>query len=163
MLQDLRFGARMLLKQPGFTLIAVLTLALGIGATSAVFSLVQGVLLTPPPYPQPERIMILRPARLDGQPHLRGPTTEQWTGWQKENRSFEVLAGYDWTFDYLLLQDGGEAVSGLEVTSDYFKVIGIKPFLGRTFLETETPKNPQDATFIILGYDLWQRRFHGDP
>jgi putative ABC transport system permease protein len=100
-----------------------------------VFSLVQGVLLTPPPYPRPERIMLIRPARADGRPYQKGPTTEQWTGWQKESRSFEVLAGYDWTFDYLLLQDGGEAVSGLEVTSDYFKVIGVKPVLGRTFLD----------------------------
>jgi putative ABC transport system permease protein len=160
---DLHYGVRVLRRQPGHSAVAAITLALGIGATSSVLSLVQGVLLTPPPYPRPERIMLIRPARADGQPCLRGPTTEQWTGWEKENRSFEVLAGYDWTFDYLLLQDGGEAVSGLEVTSDYFKLIGTKPFLGRTFLETETPKNPQAATFIILGYDLWQRRFHGDP
>jgi putative ABC transport system permease protein len=163
MWQDVRFGARMLRKNPGFTIIAALTLALGIGATSSVFSLVQGVLLTPPPYPRPERIVLIQPVRADGRPYTRGPTTEQWTEWQKESRSFEVLAGYDWTFDYLLLQDGGEAVSGLEITSDYFKVIGTKPFLGRTFLESESPANPQLATFIILGYDLWQRRFHGDP
>src|SRR2546426_91837 len=163
MFQDLRFGARMLLKQPGFTLIALVTLALGIGATSAVFSLIQGVLLTPPPYPRPEQIILIQPTKADGQPHLGGPTTEQWTGWQKESKSFEALAGYDWTFDYLLLPDGGEAVSGIEVTSDYFKVVGIKPLLGRTFLESETPTNPQLATFVILGYDLWQRRFSGDP
>ena len=160
--RDICLGARMLRRNPGFTIIAALTLALGIGATSSVFSLVQGVLLTPPPYPSPDRILLIQPVRADGGPYLRGPATEQWTEWQKESRSFEVLAGYDWTFDYLLLQDGGEAVSGLEVTSDYFKVIGTKPFLGRTFLESESPANPQLATFIILGYDLWQRRFHGD-
>jgi putative ABC transport system permease protein len=163
MWQDVRFGARMLRKNPGFTIIAALTLALGIGATASVFSLVQGVLLTPPAYPQPERIMLIRTARANGQLNLRSPTTEQWTDWQKESRSFEVLVGYDWTFDYLLLRDGGEAVSGLEVTGDYFKMIGREPFLGRTFLEAESPKNPQAATFIILGYDLWQRRFHGEP
>jgi putative ABC transport system permease protein len=163
MLKDVRFGARQLWRNPGFTSITVLTLALGIGATSSVFSLIHGVLLTPPPYPKPERIMLIQPVRVDGRPYLRGPTTEQWTEWQKASRSFEVMTGYDWTFDYLLLQDGGEAVSGLEVTSDYFKVIGTKPFLGRTFLESESPVNPQLATFIILGYDLWQRKFHGDP
>ncbi len=67
MYRDLRFGARMLLKQPGFALVAVLTLALGIGATSAVFSLIQGVLLTPPPYRQPEQLVLIPPARTDGQ------------------------------------------------------------------------------------------------
>jgi putative ABC transport system permease protein len=99
---------------------------------------------------------------VDGQPYLSGPSTEQWTGWQSASKSFEAIAGYDWTFDYLILQDGGEAVSGLEVTSDYFKVIGMKPLLGGTFLESETPTNPELATFIILGYDLWQRRFGGN-
>src|SRR5437879_9427431 len=67
MYRDLRFGARMLLKQPGFALVAVLTLALGIGATSAVFSLIQGVLLTPPPYRQPQQLVLIPPARTDGQ------------------------------------------------------------------------------------------------
>jgi putative ABC transport system permease protein len=98
---DLRCGVRVLRRQPGHSTVAAITLALGIGATSSVFSLVQGVLLTPPPYPKPERIMLIQPVRADGQPYLRGPTTEQWTEWQKESRSFEVLAGYDWTFDYL--------------------------------------------------------------
>lgn len=163
LLRDLRFAARTLWKNPGFSSIAVLTLALGIGASSSVFSLIQGVLLTLPSYPKPEQLILIRTARADGQPYLGGPSTEQWTGWQKESKSFEAMAGYDWTFDYLLLQDGGEAVSGLEVTSDYFNVIGIKPLLGRAFLKSETPSNPQLATFIILGYDLWQKRYHGDP
>src|SRR5438105_1005924 len=88
--QDIRYGARMMRKHPGFTAVAVLTLALGIGSTSSVLTLVQGVLLTPPPYPRADQIMLIWPAKTDGQPHMGRPTTEQWTGWQKESTSFEA-------------------------------------------------------------------------
>ena len=94
MIQDLRFGVRMLLKQPGFSLIAILTLALGIGATSAVFSLIQGVLLTPPPYRQPERLVLIPTARADGQPMTNSPgwPAQQWLDWQKESKTLEAIA-----------------------------------------------------------------------
>src|SRR5262244_3299697 len=99
--QDLRFGARMLLKQPGFTTIAVLTLALGIGATSAVFSLIQGVLLTSP-YREPERLVLIPPARIatSGAQTNRpnGWSAAQWMDWQKEAKSFEAIAAYGWSF-----------------------------------------------------------------
>src|SRR5712691_5969626 len=95
--EDLRYGIRLLRRQPGHSAVAATALALGIGTTSSVFGLVHGVLLTPPLYPRPERIMLIRPAKAVGGACLGGPTTEQWTGWQKESRSFEVLAGYDWT------------------------------------------------------------------
>src|SRR3981081_4605725 len=120
MFQDLRFGVRMLLKQPGVSVIAVLTLALGIGATAAVFSLIQGVLLKPPPYRQPERVVLIPAVRLDCQPIVRvtrppsghpdgfvlipalrldgqpiaggrGWPAAQWLQWQKEAKSFEAI------------------------------------------------------------------------
>src|SRR5882757_5984895 len=111
MFQDLRFGARMLLKQPGFAVVAVLTLALGIGATSAVFSLIQGVLLTPPPYRQPERLVLIPAARADGQriAGSRGWPAAQWFEWQKEARSFEAIAAYAWTFNFLVRPEGSES------------------------------------------------------
>src|SRR6059058_3317288 len=104
MLKDLRFGVRMLLKQPGFTLIAVLTLALGIGATSAVFSLIQGVLLTPPPYREPQRLALIVSARSDNQQmgSPRGWPAAQWMEWQKEAKSFEAIAAYAWSFNFLV-------------------------------------------------------------
>ena len=162
MLRDLRFGVRMLLKQPGFTLIAVLTLALGIGATSAVFTLIQGVLLTPPPYQQPERLVLIPSARTDGQQDAspRPWPAAQWLEWQTEAKSFESIAAYGWTFNFLILPEGTESIEGMRVTSDYFSAMGLQPILGRTFLESET--GPQGDSVIILGHDLW-RTFHADP
>ena len=102
MLQDLRFALRMLLKQPGFSFIAMLTLALGIGATSAVFSLIQGVLLTPPAYRQPQQLMLVPSARSDGKEFdsPRGWPSQQWTEWQREAKSFQGIAAYAWTFNF---------------------------------------------------------------
>jgi putative ABC transport system permease protein len=163
MFQDFRFGMRMLLKQPAFTLIAMLTLSLGIGATSAVFSLIQGVLLTPPPYRQPERLALITSARTDGQQmsRPRGWPAAQWLEWQKEARSFEAIAAYGWTFNFLILGDGSESLEGMTITKDYFRVIGLQPALGRAFQDSDVVANAQPV--IILGHDLWRRRFNGDP
>ena len=162
MLRDLRFGVRMLLKETGFTTIAVFTLALGIGATSAVFSLIQGVLLTPPPYRQPERLVVIPSTRIDGQQtaEQRAWPAAQWMEWQENAKSFESLAGYAWTFNFLILADGSESIEGMAVSKDFFRVLGLQPILGRTFLESET--TAKSPSVIIIGYDLWQRKFAGD-
>jgi len=163
MLQDLRLGLRMMRKQPGFALIAVLTLALGIGATSAVFSLIRGVLLTPPPYREPQRLVLIQTARMDGRQmeHPRGWPATQWMEWQKQAKSFEGFGAYNWTFNFLVLSDGSVSMEGMWVTRDYFRVLGVQPLLGRTFLESETGAQP--APVIILGFNLWQRKFNGNP
>ncbi len=163
MFHDLRCGMRTLLNQPGFTSIAVLTLALGIGATSAVFSLIQGVLLTPPPYKDPQQLVLIRSSRSDGQQigRPRGWAAQQWMEWQKEASSFNGIAGYGWTFNFLIDSEGSESIEGMWVTGDYFRVAGVRPILGRTFLDSETGVTP--APVIILGYELWQRKFNGDP
>jgi putative ABC transport system permease protein len=163
MFQDLRFGLRMLIKQPGFTLIAVLTLALGIGATSAVFSLIQGVLLTPPPYQRPEHLVLITPARTNGQQTPRPPdwAAAQWTEWQREAKSFEAIAAYRWSFNYLVSNEGSESLEGMWVTRDYFRAVGLEPVLGRTFEDSDIGANTPPV--IVLGYDLWQRKFNGDP
>jgi putative ABC transport system permease protein len=163
MLHELRFGMRMLLKQPGFTLIAVLTLALGIGATSAVFSLIQGVLLTPPPYRQPDRLVLIPAVRADHQPLAQSPgwSLSEWMDWRRQTKLLDAIAAYSWTFNFLVQSDGSESMEGMAVTSDYFRALGLQPLLGRTFLESETVEKA--APVIVLGYDLWQRKFQGDP
>ena len=162
MLKDFRFGARMLLKQPAFTIVAVLMLALGIGATSAVFSLIEGVLLSPPPYREPNRLVLVDSARTDNRTmeSPRGWAPLQWMSWQKESKSLESVAAYGWTFNFLVLDDGSESLQGMRVTRDYFGVMGLQPILGRTFSESEG--RPGSAPVIIIGYELWQRKFNGD-
>jgi hypothetical protein len=162
-MNDLRFALRMLRKQPMFSVITVFTLALGIGATAAVFSLVQGVLLTPPPYREPERIVLIPTARADGQkaPGGRAWPAAQWMEWQKEAKSFEAVAAYSWGFTFLVRPEGSQSLEGMAVTRDYFRATGLQPVLGRTFSEREG--GPGAAPVVILGYQLWQREFHGDP
>jgi putative ABC transport system permease protein len=163
MRRDLRFAIRMLLKQPGFSLIAILTLALGIGATSAVFSLIQGVLLTPPPYKKPQQLVLVPTARTDGQKQEspRGWPSQQWIEWQKEAKSFEGIAAYDWEFNFLIRDEGSLSMQGMAVTRDYLRVMGLQPVLGRGFEEEDFGLGPIKA--ILLGYNFWQRTFNGDP
>lgn len=162
MLDDARLGWRKLRQEPSFTAIAVLTLAIGIGATSAVFSLVQGVLLTPLPYLEPDRLVLVQRARADGQ---AGPpqrwSAAQWMEWPRQSKAFEALAGYAWAFNFLVSDEGSESLEGMFVSKDFFKALGLKPLLGRTFQDSETAFPPGQV--IILGYDLWQRKFGGDP
>ncbi|HKX32362.1 MAG TPA: ABC transporter permease [Blastocatellia bacterium] len=163
MFQDLRYVVRVLRKQPGFTLICVLTLTLGIGATAAVFSLIYGVLLTPPPYRNPEQLELILPARTGSGDSLdaQGLAAQQWTEWQQESKSFESIAAYNWNFSFLIRQDGSESIQGMMVTRNYFSTMGLEPILGRTFSESEV--GPKAPPVIILGYDLWKQKFNGDP
>ena len=112
MLEDLRFAFRQLRKAPGFTAIAVTTLGLGIGAAAAMFGLIQGVLLSPPPYADPDRVILVSPARADGQPYPRGATIGQWLAWRNA-RAFEAPAVYGWTFNFLVQDEGSESLGGM--------------------------------------------------
>src|SRR6516162_4711016 len=103
--------ARFLWRAPAFSAHAILILALGIGATSAVFSLVQGTLLAPPPYTEPERIVLVTPRAADqsGVVQFGAWPIDQWQEWQRSAKSFDALAAYGWTFNFLVLQDGSES------------------------------------------------------
>ena len=152
----------MLLKRPGFSLISALTLALGIGATSAVFSLIQGVLLTPPPYQNPQQLVLIPTVRTDGEkmdsPH--GWAAQQWMEWSKEARSFQGIAGYGWTFNFLIRNDGSQSMQGMEVSRDYFRLMGLKTALGHGFDDSDFGQGHVKS--ILLGYEFWQRAFGGD-
>jgi len=163
MLHDIRLALRTLRKRPGFTAIAALTLALGIGATAAVFSLVQGVLLTPPPYKDPERLVLVPSVRVDstGAERLEATPAIQWKDWQQKSTSFDGIAAYSWTFNFLVDDNGSASLSGMVVTPEYFHVTGLQPILGRGFAADDV--GPSKPPIAMLGYDCWQRRFNGDP
>ena len=161
MLKDIRYAVRLLIKQPGFTAIAVLTLALGIGATAAVFSLIEGVLLTRPPYSNPDQLVLIQPVRTDNRTGVRRWPAQLWLEWQREAKSFESIAGYGWSFNFLVSEDGSESMEGMNVTREYFTMLAVQPLLGRTFAESDMKYPP--APVVVISYDLWQRKFNGDP
>jgi putative ABC transport system permease protein len=160
MLHQLRTAARLLRTHPGFTAIAVVPLALGIGATTAVFSLIQGILLTPPPYPRADRLMLVSARTPQENTGQSSWPAAQWVDWQQHAASFEGIAAYYWTFNFLVRDQGSQSIEGMGVTADFFRVTGLQPILGRTFSTSEA--EPNAAPTIVLGYDLWQRTFNGD-
>jgi putative ABC transport system permease protein len=162
MMDDLRYAFRQLRTHPTFAAVAIATLAVGIGAAAAMFGLIQGVLLSPPPYAAPDRLVLVTPVRVDGQPYDRSPTTGQWLAW-RQARTIERTAIYGWTFNFLVKGDGSRSLGGMNVSRNWFDVVGVRPLLGRTFTANEAARPGVAPTAIILGYDLWQREFQGDP
>jgi putative ABC transport system permease protein len=157
--QDLRYGARMLLKNPGFTLVAVLTLSLGIGANTAIFSVVNAVLLRPLPFAEPERLVWL----WDTQPQLpTAPTSlPDFLDWKSQNRSFEHLAAFQSGSMFLDTGDGTRETPVGLVTPEMFALFRVSPILGRTFTDEETL--PGRFRVAVLGHALWRSRFGSDP
>ena len=156
--QDLRFAIRMLRKSPGFTAVAVLTLALGIGANTAVFSLVNGVLLRPLPYLNPDRLTMVWEKSSDGSAENVGYAT--YLDWKSQNKSFEQLAIYS-SWQPVLQVGEPEPLNGLRVTSNYFRTLGVHPEIGRDFLPEED--SPNTNKVVMLSHRLWQRKFSSDP
>jgi putative ABC transport system permease protein len=162
MLVDLRYAIRQLWKAPAFAALAITTLALGIGTAAAMFGLVQGALLTPPPFDDPGRVVLVRPVRIDGQPFDRAPAVAHWTAW-RQSESIERPALYRWTFNFLVRDDGSESMGGMVVTTNFFGRLGLRPLLGRTFVDGEAGRANVPPSAIILGYERWQKSFGGDP
>ncbi len=162
MIDDIRVALRQLRKNPGFAAIAIVTLALGIGTAAAMFGLIQGALLSPPPYADPGRVVLISPVRTDGRPYTRGATIGQWLAWRRA-QTIEPPAIYGWTFNFLVLPDGSRSMGGMVVTPNFFQVLGLRPILGRGFTDAELSRQNTPPSAIIIGYDLWQRQFNGDP
>ncbi len=158
LLQDIRFAFRMLRKNPGFTAVAVLTLALGIGANTAIFSLINGVLLRPLPYRDPGRLTIVWEKNDDGTPENVGYAT--YLEWKAQSKSFQELALYS-SWQPILQGGEPEQLNGLRVTSNYFRALGVHPELGRDFLPEEDV--PASLHVVIFSHALWQRKFNSDP
>ena len=161
MLQDLRYGARMLLKQPGFTLIAVLTLALGIGANTAIFSVVNAVLLRPLPYADDERLVTIwgkLPAAGVKRLYVSIP---EFVDYRERTRSFTQVGVYAGTEFTLTGRGEAERLNGAQVSANLLPLLGVNPVLGRHFLTEE--HEPDHSRVVILSHASWQRRFGGDP
>jgi putative ABC transport system permease protein len=157
--QDLRYGLRVLLKNPGFAAVAVFVTALGIGANTAIFSVVNAVLLRPLPYPHPEQLV--RVLTLDKKRGGLDPdqSYQNFTDMRAQNHSFEALAAYSDSGGTLTGAGAPERVLGLDASADLFKVLGVGVRLGRTFTpEDERP----DPTAIVISHDMWRRRFGAD-
>ncbi len=158
--QDLRYGARMLRKNPGFTLIAVVTLALGIGANTAIFSVVNTVLLRPLPYQDPDRLMMIRETKLPQLPEF-SVSPGNFLDWKKQNTVFEQLVAIGPSPFSLTGTGDPERLSGMRVSDGFFAMLGVRPQIGREFLPEED--QPGHNNVVILSHGFWQRRFGTDP
>jgi putative ABC transport system permease protein len=158
--QDLHYGLRMLRRKPGFTAAAVISLALGIGANSAVFTFLNAILIRPLPYPEPERIVNI----WERAPGSTGPNQVlplNFVEWRDRARSFEAITLTQSFPLNAATQEGAEQLSNLSVTSEFFRVFGVAPALGSAFTAEETTSSG-DRSVIIISHEFWQRRFAGD-
>jgi predicted permease len=153
--QDLRYGFRMLVKSPGFTAVAVVTLALGIGANTALFSVINGVLLSPLPFPESDQLVTLH----ENKPNFEGGSVSypNFCDWQKDNHTFSAVAvGRTYAFSLTGIGEA-EQVGGEFISSDFFPVLGVKPAIGRTFAHEEEQIGAGPVALISEG--LWRRKF----
>ena len=160
--QDLRYGARMLVKNKAFAAVAVLTLALGIGANTAIFSIVNAAVLRPLPFLRPERLVVLWGNVKRVRVERRGTSYPDYRDWRDQSRSFEAMAAFDDGPFTLRGAETPERIAGEYVSQEYFALLGIRAALGRTFTSEEDRVPLRDAV-AVLSDGAWKRRFGGDP
>ena len=161
LLQDIRYGVRMLMKRAGVTSVAIIALALGIGANSAIFSVVNSVLLRSLPYENPDQLMLVKETNLPRGEADIGASTPDFREWRDRNQVFERMAAYS-TMSFNISGGGEpERIRGVITSTELFKLLGASPAQGRSFLAEEEQFGNHHV--VILSYGLWQRRFGGDP
>jgi putative ABC transport system permease protein len=166
LLNDLRYGLRTLGRNPGFTIVAVITLALGIGANTTIFSVINTTLLKPLPFRDSERLVLVWETFGKGSDNQNIVSAPNFWDFQRQSHSFESVAIFDsggrgYNLSANATKEEPEQVSGLRVTAGFFPVLGVKPFLGRTFLPEEELAGRDHE--VVLSYGLWKRRYAGDP
>jgi putative ABC transport system permease protein len=163
LLQDIRYGFRMLLRNPGFAAVAVLTLALGIGACTAVFSVVNAVLFRPLPFRDPERLVLVGEISLRER-RERYPFVSPgfFVDLREQVQSFEEIASVRHATFHLAGGEFPDRIRGLRVSANFFRTVGVKPLLGRTFVPGEDNQAGRDNV-VVISHGLWRRRFGGDP
>ena len=164
MMTDIRYGLRQLIKHPGFTLIAVITLALGIGANTAIFSVVNAVLLKPLPFPAPDELVAIGgidTTETASPPKLSSMCYPDFFDFRDQNRSFSSMAIYRYRNLTLVDEQEAKSVLGLTVSGEFFDVLGIKPMLGRGFARAdEQPGGGPGGLKVVLSYGFWQKHFN---
>jgi predicted permease len=166
MLNDIRYGLRQLIKHPAFTIIAVLTLALGIGANTAIFSVVNAVLLKPLPFPEPDQLIAvgMTDTRQKGDANLNSLSYPDFFDFRDQNRTLASAAVYRNRSFALTSEAGATSLQGVKVSAEFFDVIGIKPKMGRAFVRDDEQGGGGAGGFkVIISHDFWQRHFGGDP
>src|SRR5438270_9177638 len=161
--QDLRIGFRQLLADKGFSIAAILTLALGIGATATILTVVNSVLLKELPYSDPERVVVLQGSLKDKGEASNWPVSQMdFADWRQRSTVFSAMSIFgNFAFN---LQQGQQSqrLEGELVNADYFPLLGLKPALGR-FITAEEDAKPMEQYVVVLGYNLWKNSFGGDP
>jgi hypothetical protein len=159
LVHDLRYAVRSLRRSPGFAAIGVLTLAVGIGASTAIFTAIQGVLLRPLPYPEPGRVVFIQEKRaVTGQPSSVSPLN--YLDWKTQSHAFDAMAAVAFGAATIATSDTAVSVRGLRVSAEYFDVFGLRPMLGRTFVAGDDAAGAPRVA--ILSHHLWSTRFGSD-
>src|SRR5688500_12024691 len=166
MLNDIRYGLRQLWKHLGFTIVAVLTLALGIGANTAIFSVVNAVLLKPLPFPAPDELIAvgaIDTRQKATQTDLSSLSYPDFFDYRGQNRTLQNIAVYRPRSFALTGEAGASSVPGIKSSAEYFDVLGIKPKIGRTFTRADEQGGGGPGGFkVIISHDYWQKNFGGD-
>src|SRR5580658_874263 len=162
--QDLKYGARTLRKSPGYTVVAVLTLALGIGANTVIFSVVNTTLLRPLPYKDAKQLVMIFRSDAKNRLHDFGIDSKpDYEDYVKQADAFSSAALFDASRNGYNLAEGSrpERLQGVRITSGFFKTFGVEPMLGREFVPNEEPQGADHE--VILSYRVWERRYNSDP